>query len=76
MAVIGASPVTFISEDHAGTQVQIPLSALTISHGAVSVSGTWHPALPGQTLGAKDTTLVTNLLKQLLARGVISAPPS
>lgn len=76
MAVIGASPVTFISEDEVGVQVQIPLSALSVENGTVKLDPGWKPHLPGNALGANDSNVVKALLASLLARGLISAPPS
>lgn len=74
MAVIGASPVTFISEDAAtnhGKRSQIPLSLLTIgSAGAIDPS-TW-PEYAG--LAATDQTLVTNLLAGLVSQSLLTAP--
>ena len=78
MAVIGASPVSFISEDEVGVVVQIPLSVLTIAHGAVTIAGSWKPPLPGQVfkVGGNDVKLVPALLASLLAQGLISPPPT
>jgi 2-keto-3-deoxy-6-phosphogluconate aldolase len=76
MAVIGASPVTFISEDTTGNhgkQYQVPLSQLTIgSTGAIDPS-TWPDYA---SLAAADQTLLTNLLKQLVAQGLLTKPSS
>ncbi len=75
--VVGASPVTFISEDTggsgAGVQYQVPLSALLIAaNGTVDRSGWTHPA----GVSATDLTNLDAILANLLARGVISpAPP-
>lgn len=75
MAVIGASPVTFISEDtEPGVMLQVPLSVLTITSGAVD-SSAWSPPTPGNTLKPNDTAILKSLLASLLARGLISAPP-
>ena len=69
VAVVGASPVTFISEDtEAGTQFQIPLALLTVSSGVVDASG-WTPSA---SLKPNDTALLKTLLADLLARGVIA----
>lgn len=69
-SVIGSSPVTFISEDTSpGVQFQAPLSALTITNGAVN-SSNWKPKT---ALGANDAKILAALLQDLLARGVISA---
>jgi hypothetical protein len=77
MAVIGASPVSFISEDpnnNHGKQYQIPLALLTIgSDGTIDPSTSW----PEYThLAAADQTLVTNLLASLVSRGLLTAPPT
>ena len=76
MAVIGASPVTFISEDTAnnhGKQYQVPLSQLTIgSTGAIDPSA-WPEYA---SLAKTDQTVLTNLLKTLVAAGLLVKPPS
>lgn len=76
MAVIGASPVTFVSEDTAGNhgkQYQVPLSLLTIGSTGTIDPSTW-PEYAG--LAAGDQTLLTNLLKSLVSRGLLTKPPS
>ncbi|HEY4030704.1 MAG TPA: hypothetical protein VGM25_10195 [Caulobacteraceae bacterium] len=67
VAVTGASPITFVSED-SGLQIQIPLALLTVANGVVDAS-TWTSLV---TLSSNDTTILTNLLADLLARGVIA----
>jgi hypothetical protein len=72
VAVLGAAPVTFISEDtEPGTQFQIPLGLLSISAGVVDASA-WKPPA---ALKPNDVKVLKALLADLLARGVI-APPS
>ncbi len=76
MAVIGASPVTFISEDattNHGKQYQIPLSLLTIVGTGTIDPSTW-PDYAG--LAATDQTLVTNMLASLLSQGLLTKPSS
>ena len=77
MAVIGASPVSFISEDpttNHGKQYQIPLALLTIgSNGTIDPSSSW-PEFAH--LASADQTLVTNLLASLVSQGLLAAPPS
>ncbi len=74
MAVLGASPVTFISESTApGKQYQIPLSAITITNGVATCTA-WITAV-GLT-GNDESNLVPALLKSLVAQGLIIAPPS
>ena len=73
--VTGLSPVTFLSEDvgTAGSQFQIPLSALKFdAKGAIDSTG-WPPA---KKLGANDTKLLPALLADLRKRGILSVPPS
>jgi hypothetical protein len=71
-AVTGASPVTFVSEDtEPGVQFQIPLALLKVTGGVVDASGWTPPA----ALHPNDTKILTSLLADLLARGVI-APAS
>jgi hypothetical protein len=69
-AITGASPVTFISEDtEPGVQFQIPLALLTVTGGVVDASG-WKPPA---TLKTNDAAILTSLLADLLARGVIAS---
>jgi hypothetical protein len=75
LAVLGASPVNFISEStEAGAQFQIPLSLLQYdpSTGVIDSSG-WTPP---KALDANDKALLTTLLANLLAVGVVWPAPS
>jgi hypothetical protein len=78
--VLGASPVSFVSEvvsgSSEGVQYQIPLSALGIKADGTVDRGAWAPA---GVSGAELATLLSNLdafLKDLLARGVIWPKPA
>jgi hypothetical protein len=76
MAVIGASPVSFISEDpttNHGKQYQIPLALLTIGNTGSIDPTTW-PDYSG--LATADQTLVKNLLNSLVSQGLLTAPPT
>ncbi len=74
MAVLGASPVTFISETTSpGKQFQIPLFEITIA-GGVASAASWMTSV-GIT-GADANVLVPGLLASLLNQGLIAAPPS
>ena len=77
MAVVGASPVTFISESTPGStgkQYQIPLADITITGGVASASAAWLGA--SGLSGADTTTLIPALLAGLLHQGLIAVPPS
>ena len=76
-AVFGASPVSFVSEDTAGSDIgveyQVPLSALAITAtGTVDRTAWTAPS----ALTSTDLTNLDALLKDLLARGVIWPKPS
>jgi hypothetical protein len=74
MAVVGASPVTFISESTSpGKQYQIPLSGITIASGAASAAA-WITSVG--LSGTDATVLVPALLAALLQQGLIAVPPS
>jgi hypothetical protein len=74
MPVLGASPVTFISESTSpGKQYQIPLWDISITAGTASAAA-WMTAV-GLT-GTDESALVPNLLASLLSQGLIVAPPS
>jgi len=74
MAVVGASPVTFISEStNPGKQYQIPLWEITITSGVASAA-TWMTAVG--LSGTDESTLVPTLLAGLLHQGLIAVPPS
>ena len=72
--VIGASPVTFISEaTQPGLQYQVPLSALSFdANNSIDASAdTWSAAN-----AASDATLLKDILHDLINRGVIWPQPS
>ena len=74
MPVLGASPITFISESTTpGKQYQIPLSAVTISNGVATCTA-WMSAVG--LSGTDESSLVPALLKALVAQGLIVAPSS
>jgi hypothetical protein len=76
MAVIGTSPVTFISEDTSGNngkQYQIPLSILTIGSSGTIDATVWPE---WSSLKASDQALVNALLKNLISQGLLTAPAS
>jgi len=74
MPVVGASPVTFISESTSpGKQYQIPLSQITITSGTASAAA-WMTAVG--LSGTDEATLVPALLASLLQQGLIAVPPS
>ena len=77
LAVIGASPVTFIGEDTAGSNVgiqyQVPLSALQIKPDGTFDRSNWKPKAPPS---AADLKILDVLLAGLLAQGVITAAPA
>ncbi len=74
MPVLGASPVTFISESTApGKEFQIPLSAITIASGVATCTA-WMTAVG--LSGTDENNLVPALLKALVAQGLIVAPPT
>lgn len=69
--VLGASPVTFISEDtEPGTQFQIPLTALTVTSAGAVDAGAWTPPNVS-ALSANDAKVVAAVLTDLQARGVL-----
>ena len=75
MAVIGASPVTFISEStQPGKQYQIPLTAITIETTGIADCTAWISAV--NVSGADQNAVIPTLLSGLLAQGLISKPPS
>ena len=74
MPVIGASPVTFISEDpttNHGTQYQVPLSLLTYDTDPVKFASSWSGY---SGLATADQTLLQNLLPSLYAQGLLKQP--
>jgi hypothetical protein len=75
MAVIGASPVSFISEDpttNHGKQYQIPLSLLSFDTSGTIVTTGWSEY---GSLEPADKTLVTTLLASLVSQGLLTKPP-
>ena len=75
MAVIGASPVTFISEDtQPGKQYQVPLSRLTID----PTTGTIDPSnwLSDSQIAANsaDASVLKGLLLSLKSQGFLTKP--
>lgn len=69
--VLGASPVTFISEDttNAGTQYQIPLPLIsydTSNNPAVAVSS-WP-----SNISATDKTLAETIIQNLINQGFLT----
>ena len=70
MAVIGAGPVTFVSENASpGTQYQIPLFYLSFSSGAISAT-----AWPEWGSLSADHTLITNILSAMANRNLLTPP--
>jgi hypothetical protein len=75
--VIGASPVTFISEDSLGNhgkQYQVPLSLLTFDSATGKIDTSGWPAFNG--LVGSDKTLIADILQSLASRGLLTKPPS
>ena len=72
MAVIGAGPVTFVSENTSpGTQYQIPL--FYISFGATGINAAAWPEWGSLTA---DHTLIGNILTAMANRNLLTPPPS
>jgi len=77
MAVIGASPVTFISEDtEPGRQYQVPLSLLSFnsSTGKIDPPVNW----PNQNgpLKTNDGKVLQEMLNCLASQGFLTKPPT
>jgi hypothetical protein len=76
MAVIGASPVTFLSEDKAaGKQYQVPLSLLSFDSTGTTIdpSTTWPPYT---SLSPNDQGLLKALIGTLVHQGFLTKPPT
>jgi hypothetical protein len=76
MAVIGASPVTFISEDAAssGKQYQIPLSLLSFDATGTTIDpSAWTPFAG---LASADQTLLKSLFASLVSQRFLTKPSS
>jgi hypothetical protein len=76
MAVIGASPVTFISEDtEPGKQYQVPLSLLSFnsSTGRVPPPSGWPEA--NNPLKPNDVKVLQTVLNSMVSQGFLVAPP-
>ena len=74
MAVIGATPVSFVSEStQPGKQYWIPLSAISISNGTASAGG-WVSAVGLTGADAASDGVVAKLLASWVAQGLIVAP--
>lgn len=77
MAVIGASPVTFISEDTApGKQYQVPLSLLSFNAGTGQIDppSNWPDAT--SPLKPNDGKVLQALLNSLASQGLLVQPPA
>ena len=76
MAVEGASPVTFISEDTVpGRQYQVPLSLLTFnSTGQIDPPSAWPDA--SNPLKPNDVKVLQTLLNSLVSHGLLTKPTS
>ena len=72
--VIGASPVTFISEDssHPGTQYQIPLPLIRYNIAESPPTGPVDLALWTQSVGKSDVPLAQALIQNLINQGVLT----
>jgi hypothetical protein len=73
--VTGASPVSYISENpsgNVGKQYQIPIALLTVTNGQPDASA-WISALG---IGDPDKTVVTSLIANLTALGVLQVVTS
>jgi len=77
MAVTGASPVSFISEDtEPGKQYQVPLSLLSFnaSTGQIDPPSAWPDA--SNPLKPNDGKVLQALLNSLVSRGLLVKPSS
>jgi hypothetical protein len=77
MAVIGASPVTFISEDsQPGKQFQVPLSRLAIDPATGTIDPQQWLTDNGFVSGSPDGTVLGNLLLSMVSQGYLTKPPT
>jgi hypothetical protein len=80
MAVIGASPVTIISEDtktpNAGLQYQIPLSLISIDDKGEADLSQWPLYSKLQSDTSEDEKLIANYVNSLISRGLLKKSPS
>jgi hypothetical protein len=76
MAVIGASPITFISEDtEPGKQYQVPLSLLSFNaSGLIDPPANWPAA--NNPLKPNDVKLLKTVLTGMVGQGFLLKPPS
>jgi hypothetical protein len=75
MAVIGASPITFISEDNqAGKQFQVPLSVLSFDSTGTTIDPSVWAGWAG--LSSNDQGLLTALVVSLVKQGFLTKPPA
>jgi hypothetical protein len=75
-AVVGASPVTFISENTSGSvgkQYQIPLCSLKVDRNGAPDASDWLASM-GIPPGSADYALVTSLIARLFAQGFFQSP--
>jgi hypothetical protein len=77
MAVIGASPVTFISENaQPGKQFQVPLSRLTIDPATGTIDPKQWLDDNNFTSNSPDRSVLGNLLLSLVNQGFLTKPPT
>ena len=75
MAVIGASPVTFLSEDKAaGKQYQVPLSLLSFDSTGTTIDPSTWPSYA--SLSPPDQGLLKALIGRLVNQGFLTKPPT
>ena len=77
MAVIGASPVTFVSEDtEPGTQYQVPLSLLSFnsSTGLIDPPSGWPEA--NNPLKPNDVKVLQTVLNSMASLNFLVKPPA
>jgi hypothetical protein len=73
--VIGASPITFISEDtQAGKQFQVPLSVLSFDPTGTTIDpSVW---TGWGSVSQKDQDLLKALIASMISNGFLTKPPS